>query len=144
MFLMELPREELEVIETMGAVPSDWEAHEESHDAAADEMPWEGGGEVEFESAPTRRESRLAAAAARPLATASELHPGAEPPRLPAVSPDEFHHGMVVKHPEYGLGKVVALSGSGAKRSATVAFASSAGQRKFILSKSALRPAKSG
>ena len=30
---------------------------------------------------------------------------------------------MVVIHPEYGLGKIIALGGSGAKRSATVQFA---------------------
>ena len=65
------------------------------------------------------------------------------PDDTPAVSPDEFHQGMLVKHPEYGLGKVVALAGNGAKRSATVAFASAAGQKKFILSKSPLRPARS-
>ena len=51
---------------------------------------------------------------------------------------------MVVRHPEYGLGKVVALSGSGARRSATVAFASSAGQKKFMLAQSDLRPVKNG
>jgi DNA helicase-2/ATP-dependent DNA helicase PcrA len=61
---------------------------------------------------------------------------------LAAVSPDAFYQGMVVKHPEYGLGKVVALSGSGPRRSATVAFASSAGQKRFMLMHSDLRPIK--
>ena len=78
----------------------------------------------------------------RPLATAAELE-RAESPELSPVSPDTFYQGMVVKHPEYGLGKVVALSGSGDRRSATVAFASSAGQRRFMLMHSELRPIKS-
>jgi DNA helicase-2/ATP-dependent DNA helicase PcrA len=48
---------------------------------------------------------------------------------------------MAVKHPEYGLGRVVTLSGQGDRRRATVAFASAAGQRTFVLVHSALRPA---
>ncbi len=48
---------------------------------------------------------------------------------------------MIVKHPEYGLGKIVALSGSGIKRKATVMFASSAGEKRFLLIHSPLRPA---
>jgi DNA helicase-2/ATP-dependent DNA helicase PcrA len=47
---------------------------------------------------------------------------------------------MVVTHPEYGLGKVVALSGARDQRRATVAFAT-AGQKTFVLSMSPLRPA---
>ena len=49
---------------------------------------------------------------------------------------------MVVKHPEYGLGKIIALSGMNENRRATVAFASQAGQKTFVLYKSPLRPAK--
>ena len=92
-----------------------------------------------------KRSLRGAAAppvAVAPLMTAAELHE-AETAEAPRVSPDVFHQGMVVRHPEYGLGKVVALSGGGLKRSATVAFASTAGQKKFMLAQSDLRPAKS-
>jgi DNA helicase-2/ATP-dependent DNA helicase PcrA len=49
---------------------------------------------------------------------------------------------MLVQHPEYGLGKIIALSGNGPKRTATVAFATGAGQKRFILVHSKLRPAK--
>jgi DNA helicase-2/ATP-dependent DNA helicase PcrA len=63
---------------------------------------------------------------------------------LPPVSPDDFHHGMLVRHPEYGLGKIIALSGNGVKRTATVAFAQGAGEKKFILVHSKLRPVKNG
>jgi len=47
---------------------------------------------------------------------------------------------MVVLHPQYQIGKIVALSGTGAKRTATVAFATGT-QKKFVLSQSPLRPA---
>jgi DNA helicase-2/ATP-dependent DNA helicase PcrA len=57
------------------------------------------------------------------------------------LSSEVFHQGMVVLHPEYGLGKIIALSGSGLRRTATVAFPS-AGERKFVLAQSALQPVK--
>jgi DNA helicase-2/ATP-dependent DNA helicase PcrA len=63
---------------------------------------------------------------------------------LPPISPDDFHHGMLVRHPEYGLGKILALSGTGVKRTATVAFAQGPGVKRFILVHSKLRPAKNG
>jgi ATP-dependent DNA helicase UvrD/PcrA len=77
------------------------------------------------------------------LATAAPLASAARPD-LPAVRPEVFYQGMLVRHPAYGLGKVVALSGSDAHRKATVAFASTAGQKSFVLQRSALRPAKPG
>jgi len=49
---------------------------------------------------------------------------------------------MLIKHPTYGLGRIVALSGSGIKRMATVQFVSGAGQKKFVLVQSNLRPAQ--
>jgi hypothetical protein len=57
------------------------------------------------------------------------------------VSPEVFHQGMIVRHPQYGLGKIVALSGSGIKRKATVVFAAGAGEKRFLLMHSPLRPA---
>jgi DNA helicase-2/ATP-dependent DNA helicase PcrA len=64
--------------------------------------------------------------------------------QTPGTHPDSFHHGMLVRHPEYGLGKILALSGTGVKRTATVAFAQGAGEKRFILSHSKLQPAKNG
>ncbi|MDX1963965.1 MAG: 3'-5' exonuclease [Pirellulales bacterium] len=61
------------------------------------------------------------------------------PPRVP---PEAFAHGMVVLHPEYGLGKITALSGRGIRRTATVKFATGAGEKKFLLAHAPLRPAK--
>jgi DNA helicase-2/ATP-dependent DNA helicase PcrA len=47
---------------------------------------------------------------------------------------------MTVMHPELGPGKIVALSGAGKNRRATVQFPT-AGQKKFVLAYSLLRPA---
>ncbi len=84
--------------------------------------------------------AQLGAGQASTLTTA----PSPELEQGPAVSPDEFHHGMVVRHPNYGLGKIIALSGNGPKRTATVAFAQGDGEKRFILAHSPLRPAKNG
>ena len=55
------------------------------------------------------------------------------------VDPNLFRVGMAVVHPEYGPGKVAALSGQGARRTGTISFAT-AGEKKFVLSKCPLRP----
>jgi DNA helicase-2/ATP-dependent DNA helicase PcrA len=60
---------------------------------------------------------------------------------LPGVSPDVFCQDMLVRHPEYGLGRILALSGSGSFRKATVEFPG-VGQRTFVLAQSVLRPVK--
>ncbi|MDA7950143.1 MAG: UvrD-helicase domain-containing protein [Pirellulaceae bacterium] len=56
------------------------------------------------------------------------------------VSPNQFRLGMRVIHPDHGLGKIIELSGQGAKRRAKVLFAT-ANEKKFILALSPLRPA---
>jgi len=77
------------------------------------------------------------------LTTAAELHApaGVQSPE-PGIAPEVFHQGMVVRHPDYGIGKIMALSGAGQRRVATVAFPT-VGQKKFILAASVLRPVKS-
>lgn len=62
-------------------------------------------------------------------------------PSVPRVSPDAFKQGMTVTHPEYGPGKIVALSGSGKNRRATIQFAT-VGEKKIILAHSTVRPAR--
>ncbi len=57
----------------------------------------------------------------------------------PQLSPNQFKQGMAVVHPELGPGKIVALSGSGRNRRATVRFVT-AGQRRYVLAHSPLRP----
>jgi DNA helicase-2/ATP-dependent DNA helicase PcrA len=85
-------------------------------------------------------------AAAGPLAACglAEAPTPVDMPRSSAdrASPELFAQGMVVTHPEYGLGKIVALSGEADKRVATVNFATGAGQKTFVLAHSPLRPAR--
>ena len=121
-FLMELPRGEMEV-----------------EDLAAEAPSWT---EPSFE-VPVRRSAArpttLQTAPALRLTTAAEL---ANRRPLEPTAPDQFHHGMLVRHPQYGLGRVIALSGSGSGRKATVDFASRAGRKKFVIARSPLQPVK--
>ena len=144
-FLLELPREAMEIIEPGRAQA--WSASAgsgDAHDEYAQHLD-----DFEFPPAQVAPAGGAVAAAIAPLATAADLHPEEEAPASvrpmsPAVSPDAFTVDMVVKHPEYGLGKIVALSGTGQRRAATVAFASEAGQKKFMLIHSQLQPAGGG
>jgi DNA helicase-2/ATP-dependent DNA helicase PcrA len=133
-FLMDLPRGEmlLRQPETRRVVEIDpafdTEIHHELHD--------------DHEPVFRREEPRSAAfaAVARGLRTAAEMANQGRP--RPEVDPDVFRQGMVVLHPEFGLGKVVALGGSGGERTAMIDFASAAGRKKMTLAGSLLRPVK--
>ena len=129
-FLMELPRDEM-VLE--------WVAAEEPMLA---EPSW-----VEPVLSRPRPEPAMETASQRPslaslgpmLTTAAEL--AGEEPSV-AVDPDAFHHGMVVRHPKYGLGRIVAISGQGERRKATVDFVSPSVRKQFVLAESRLRPVR--
>jgi len=71
----------------------------------------------------------------------SPLAKAPQPLPAPRVSPDVFQQGMTVLHPAYGPGKIVALSGSGKNRRATIQFAT-VGEKKIVLAHSAVRPAR--
>jgi DNA helicase-2/ATP-dependent DNA helicase PcrA len=79
----------------------------------------------------------VAAAAITTAATLSQT--GAA--ELPRVSPDAFRQGQCVLHPEYGPGKIVALSGLGQNRRATIQFAT-VGEKKIVLAHSRVRPGR--
>ncbi|MBI2823183.1 MAG: UvrD-helicase domain-containing protein [Planctomycetia bacterium] len=156
-FLLELPTDELETtteawVEPVGAAlaestesgyPSAWDMD----DSAVDASP-----ELDADRAPRGRRPVGPAWQATPLKTAAEMLLGPATAAadvmaealapVPEISPDDFALGMLVRHPEYGLGKIMALSGSGPRRTATIAFAAIGGQKKFILRQSALRPAR--
>jgi DNA helicase-2/ATP-dependent DNA helicase PcrA len=127
-FLMELPRGEMEVRDLTAAA-----AHAEPFYQAPVAEP-----AAAHAPAPTARPRTSGVR----LTTAAELAGGAPCAPTAPTAPDQFHQGMLVRHPTHGLGRVVALSGSGAGRKATVNFASGAGQRKFVISGSPLRPVK--
>ncbi len=162
-FLMELPREEMEVLGQLGYFGTDHAQVAPDEDWCDDAWPddeWEHtdfspAEDLEFdEDAEPRRvrrspkKKRPATGRAKtrsepvhPFVTAADLAGSAD--NAAKVPPESFRHGMVVIHPEYGIGKIVALGGSGPKRSATVQFAGVAGARKFRLAFSPLRPVRS-
>jgi DNA helicase-2/ATP-dependent DNA helicase PcrA len=136
---MELPQEELDFYQPKTTFPAEGLPH-----SSFDDAPYEGD-DLEFpprsavDSTVPSALPRLTTAAE--LLTQSETTFGAVDPAAPRISPEAFHQGMVVRHPEYGVGKIVALSGIGIKRKATVMFAGGAGEKKFLLVHSPLRPA---
>ena len=77
------------------------------------------------------------------VTTAAQLLSNRKTERPAARSVDEFSQGMLVTHPEYGFGRIIALSGSGPKRTATVRFLNENGEdRKFVLAFSGLVPVR--
>lgn len=145
-FLLELPQDELEKTGSSWLDPAavskrdDWDVHAAHDDGFEihthhEEPVWQSDVANPGESKTATRVRLPSLTTAAQLAAAGETAAG--------YSPEIFHQGMVVLHPEYGLGTIIALSGSGVRRTATVSFIS-AGQRKFVLSQSALQPVKGG
>jgi DNA helicase-2/ATP-dependent DNA helicase PcrA len=131
-FLMELPRDEMEVVGHEDDVAhSAWTEPEFVVPPSAGIPP--EGGTTNANFASPRRGS------AAPLLTAAEMSNGGQ---SPPAAPDGFVQGMLVRHPQNGLGRVVALSGSGATRVATVDFTSPPCRMKFLLLGSPLRPVR--
>ncbi|MBX7166947.1 MAG: UvrD-helicase domain-containing protein [Pirellulales bacterium] len=142
-FLLELPREEMELNEdAIRSTSWDLQLDETSaadvvhvdpsdHEDIVDEPPTQ---------APTATSAYPALTAGTALQTAAELG-GATKRRLPALPLDAFRQGMRVTHPTYGAGTIAALSGSGSWRVALVRFDREEASRKFILERSELRPA---
>jgi len=109
----------------------------------------------ESESAATTRrwqrpESRLAPAPPEShpgpprefrLTTAAELAGAA--PAGPHADLNAFRPGISVFHPQYGIGRIVAIDGAGPNRKGRVAF-TVGGERTFLLAKSPLRPVGGG
>ena len=142
-FLMDLPRGEMAVQqpETTRVV----EIHEEM-DAEIDELPvdhepvFRHDPQADHEHmAPARPSRTMPMIVGTGLRTAAEMVGDAQ---RKDADPDVFRQGMVVLHPQYGIGKVVALGGSGGQRTATIDFAPAAGRQKMTLAGSGLRPVK--
>ncbi len=156
-FLMELPRAEMELVDLdsgMRVGPSEeLELQEAEESDRAKEKPNRKhsrllpGRKTPDAAASQRPEGKRAAslsggkaevdAGGASLQTAADLAGQSAPADL---SPDDFSHGMLVLHPQYGLGRIVALSGSGPQRQATVDFLAGTGRKKFLLQQSPLRP----
>ncbi|HOA51979.1 MAG TPA: UvrD-helicase domain-containing protein [Thermogutta sp.] len=125
-FLMELPRSELEIVQSPRAV----------------------GRVSTFETATGSWARVVSSRFENGNRSQSGSSTSAIPPRTPSTSasrrgpltPDDFVLDMRVVHPRYGVGRIVALSGSGESRKATVDFGGSIGRMKFVLSQSPLKP----
>jgi DNA helicase-2/ATP-dependent DNA helicase PcrA len=146
-FLMELPRSEMELVDyeaPAGAPPPDRDDSEEWEERSVGRVPRDPPGQgVEWGEPSEARQGRPAQTAPFSMAgltTAAEMAAGGAPSPPPA--PDVFQQGMIVLHAQYGLGRIVALSGSGPERCATVEFPAPAGRQRFLLAASPLRPVK--
>lgn len=160
-FLMELPRDEMSLrnfgqSHFDGGDPYSQETSDAEYDEYSQVEPGEAapsqslgdptGGPIgtsgPLDASPT---SATPAVNIGGLKTAAQLagdEPSPDAP-LAEVSPNAFRLNMVVTHPEYGLGKIIALSGKGPKRRATVQFFQEADHRKFFLIHSKMRPVES-
>lgn len=145
-FLMEMPREEMQLTQVashqdhwseMDWLEGDAGGQAGEEDFLADDLSFDVA-EMESESKSKPVSNKWQVAAAQ-VTTAAQLA-GDESKSAPRAEPDSFAQGMAVVHPEHGLGKIVALSGAGKNRRATVRFAT-AGEKRFVLAHSPLRPA---
>lgn len=133
-FLMELPREEMQISEPKPPrKPIDYD-----DDFSDDEYVDEFSEIPEDDSSADQVRERQATFTTSPIMTAADML-GDETTQPVVVNPDEFEFGMVVVHPEYGSGRVVALSGEGKKRKANIEFFNGKEQT-FVLVHSKLRP----
>lgn len=149
-FLMELPRAEMECRDeaatafrdpTCQWVPEPSEpgfsvessADEIQHEPAAAGEPKPTGPGVP----PGQNEKLRGLPAGVRVVTAADLAGG---PAFRPPSPEDFYQGMTVLHPEQGIGVIVALSGQGVQRTATVDFRSTGQRQKFLIATSGLRP----
>ena len=152
-FLMELPRNEMVVVgpgSTFAADPEEWDGIDEGYEEevfsdddelADDALDFDPStfGDAEEEKSVAEPSPAIPAAlttAASLLDEQDEPEPKKAPPR---PDPNLFVHGMRVNHPEYGLGKIIAMSGDGDGRTATVNFVT-AGEKTFVLSRCVLQP----
>ncbi len=131
-FLMELPRHEMDQVRVT------------SDELTFDPMEFDGGADddisFDFGDEPAKPQAAPIKEVAVAVTTAAALAEKTTGYMGPAISPDEFTLHMTVVHAELGPGKIVALSGSGKNRRATIQFPV-AGQKRYVLAHAPLRPA---
>lgn len=140
-FLMELPRDSMQIFEPQASQPVDHDVD----DIPFDIDPWAHGGE-EGGYEPEEIDARGIAHGEKPPenGAAGKLDDVKQFPRLMTGAelakkheetirqhPSMYREGMTVKHAEYGTGVIEDLSGKNLKRTATVAF--KAGKKRFRL-----------
>ncbi|MBI2478649.1 MAG: ATP-binding domain-containing protein, partial [Planctomycetia bacterium] len=142
-FLMELPRDEMEIHEPRTSRIREFDEYAFDEGEEFDEYDQREQHDDEIHEAREVVEQRIAVTrdVAR-IVTAADMLGDSSRSALKAA-PDQFEIGMLVNHPEHGLGKILTLAGSGTKRSASVQFFDSTRERRFILVHSQLQPVRS-
>jgi DNA helicase-2/ATP-dependent DNA helicase PcrA len=98
---------------------------------------------LDEDSAPTNSRPPSAANAGRPrLITGADLLAGAA--ARPAEVPLGFALGMSVRHPQYGLGRIVKIGGFARNRTITVEFDDDGRSETFVTGKNPLQPVAAG
>ncbi|HTN74736.1 MAG TPA: UvrD-helicase domain-containing protein [Pirellulaceae bacterium] len=142
-FLMELPRPEMELVTSTSSFfrDSSWDDSDHGDSYEGDEASQLSDfDDLDFlQDAPV---PKLPVKAPAGMKTAAEMlaSAAAAPQRFPTSA---FRQGMIVQHPQYGSGVIVALSGPNHTRTATVRFYSAVGEKKFRLAHSPLTPVQS-
>ena len=132
---MELPREKMTIIEPQNSFGTSFDEFNQESD---DDDWFSTDDTVHVHTEPSEYQK-----AETPLIqTASEMFSQDEATSEPVkrFPPELFQLEMLITHPEYGAGKIIALSGQGKKRTATVEFFSGE-EKKFRLAQSPLQPA---
>jgi DNA helicase-2/ATP-dependent DNA helicase PcrA len=140
-FLMELPRSEMQLSDSVGSrrTTPDWEEGFEPGTRDIDEAEVSqvaGDDDYSQDEVPASSKKSTPSPLTAGLITAADLAKR----EANRVSPNAFRHGMTVEHPQYGSGTIIALSGNGPKRTATVRFRRDNEERKFRLIFSDLVP----
>jgi len=144
-FLMELPRDEMQLSSSITSRPRarDWEesqlpreeAEDLSHEEGDDSFDVDDFSQVEPEQPKKKKAPVLVSGVTTAASLLAEQESGVR-----RVPPSMFKHGMTVEHREYGLGTIISLSGEGPKRRATVRFSGGAGEKSFVLLHARLQP----
>ncbi|MEC8507391.1 MAG: UvrD-helicase domain-containing protein, partial [Planctomycetota bacterium] len=129
-FLLELPREQMDVRDMgLGSRFDLPDFMPETDVEMTFETPWEGDADFSADSSPEEEvyddqgaksgkggsKKKKSGSGGHKLLTAAQMAGESVSRR---VDPELFQFGMLVSHPEYGSGKIVALSGRGLKRTA--------------------------
>jgi len=146
MFLMELPRHEMDQSSNLAGLQAtaDWDepAGDTDFDFGANEddgsqLPAHDDEFTQLDEPRPKKEREKTLTSG--LLTAADLLARQDSPghKTPI---NAYKHGMTVSHPEHGLGTITSLAGEGPKRTATVQFFADSQERKFRLMFANLEP----
>lgn len=135
-FLMELPREEMELIEPPSREFED-EIHFEmdSFDDEDDEFDDWGDDDISQDV----EEQNVGGTLPAGVVTAAQMLES-QPHETERFPPHVFQQGMMVTHPELGSGTIVSVSGTGVRRKAQVEFTDGSVVKTFVIVHSPLAP----